>query len=880
MNKKLVLVDGNSIAYRAFFALPLLTNDQGVYTNAVYGFTNMLMKILEDQAPSHILIAFDAGKTTFRHEQFESYKSDREKTPPELSEQMPIIKEVLQAFQIKETRIELYEADDIIGTLSKRGEDEGFDVRIYTGDKDLLQLVSERTHVAITKKGITNVEWFDEAHMEEVYGIPASHIPDMKGLAGDSSDNIPGIPKVGEKTALKLLKEFGDIEGVLNSSEQVSGPKLRERLKEFRDQALMSKELAVIHRESPVEESLSDLEYNGYETNDVRKLFTEYGFNSLMKHIGVDDAEQIEAKEQALEEFTFHHEQEITDDMLQSPAALVIESPTENYHHAEIWGLGIVNENGSYTVPMDAALQSDDFKAWLADETKEKYVFDGKKLKVMLGWEGLEVRGVVFDTLIASYLIDPSLSSHDLANIAERREITSVLLDEDVYGKGAKQQKPETDSLNDHIARKTATIWKLQPILKEELTTNDQWQLFETLELPLSLVLSEMELEGVKVDREQLQQMGVELDKRLEQLERDIHELAGEDFNINSPKQLGPILFEKLGLPVIKKTKTGYSTAADVLEKLEGEHDIIPNLLHYRQISKLRSTYVEGLLKVIHEKSNKIHTRFNQALTQTGRLSSQDPNLQNIPIRLEEGRKIRKVFVPSEENWYILAADYSQIELRVLAHMSGDEKLMEAFHEGQDVHTKTAMDVFDVSKDDVTDTMRRNAKAVNFGIVYGISDYGLSQNLGITRKEAQSFIDKYFETYPNVKRYMDESIAYAKEHGYVTTLLKRRRYLHDINNRNFNLRSFAERTAMNTPIQGTAADIIKKAMVDVANTLNDQALKSRLLLQVHDELIFEVPESELETMQQLVNDLMSQTISLDVPLVVDVALGKTWYEAK
>ncbi|SDJ21876.1 DNA polymerase I [Natribacillus halophilus] len=875
---KLVLVDGNSVAYRAFYALPLLSNDKGIYTNAVYGFTTMLLKILEEEQPTHMLIAFDAGKTTFRHEQFEDYKSDRQKTPPELSEQLPIIQEVLQSFTIAAVQVELYEADDIIGTLASRAEEKNWQVRVYTGDKDLLQLVTDETHIAITKKGITNVEWYDPKAIDERYGIPATHIPDMKGLGGDSSDNIPGVPNIGEKTALKLLGEYGAIENVLDHADDVSGPKMRERLKEYREQALMSKQLAVINREAPVELELDKLAYNGYDSKQVRQLFKEYGFNSLMNQITTD--EDIEEEEAALEDFEFQHEENITDEMLVSPAALIVEVPVENYHNAEVWGVAIANKNGSFTVPAAKALASESFRDWLADETKEKYLFDAKRVLVACGWKDIEIKGVSFDGLIASYLWDPSLSAHDMADIAERRDMHTVLADESVYGKGAKFAKPDTATLNDHLARKAATLWKLKEGLVLELGENEQSELFSTLELPLTLVLAEMELQGISADEQQLVDMGEELDERLDTLEKDIHSLAGESFNINSPKQLGPILFEKLELPVIKKTKTGYSTAADVLEKLADEHEIIPKLLHYRQVMKLKSTYIDGLLKVIHEDTKKIHTRFNQAITQTGRLSSAEPNLQNIPVRLEEGRKIRKAFVPSEPDWVIMAADYSQIELRVLAHISGDEKLKTAFHEGQDIHTKTAMDVFDVERDDITDTMRRHAKAVNFGIVYGISDYGLSQSLGITRKEARSFIDRYFESYPKVKAYMNEAILQARDEGFVTTLLNRRRYLSDINNRNFNLRSFAERTAMNTPIQGTAADIIKKAMIDVAERLYDQDLRSRLLLQVHDELIFEVPPTEIEHMQKLAADTMTETIALDVPLIVDVEYGKTWYEAK
>ncbi|MBB6448201.1 DNA polymerase-1 [Geomicrobium halophilum] len=876
---KLVLVDGNSVAYRAFYALPLLSNDKGVYTNAVYGFTTMLLKILQDEQPTHMLIAFDAGKTTFRHEQFEDYKSDRQKTPPELSEQLPVIREVLESFTISAVQVELYEADDIIGTLAKRAEEKDWQVRIYTGDKDLLQLVSDQTSVAITRKGITNVDWYDLAAIQERYGIPATHIPDMKGLAGDSSDNIPGVPKIGEKTALKLLTTYGGIDEVLAHADDVSGPKMRERLKEYREQALISKQLAVIHREAPVEIELDTLSYTGYSSTKVRQLFKEYGFNSLMNQIATDE-DSLEEEEAGLEDFEFYHKDEVVEDMLTSPAALTVEVPAENCHNADIWGISIVNQNGAFTIPVETALRSEAFQNWLADEEEEKYVFDAKKMIVALGWKDIEVKGVSFDTLIASYLLDPSLSAHDIADIAGRRDLQTVLTDESVYGKGAKFAKPDAPALNDHLARKAATIWKLKDQLASELEENEQSELFTTLELPLTLVLANMELQGVATDEKQLLNMGEELDERLSTLESEIHSLAGETFNINSPKQLGPILFEKLELPVIKKTKTGYSTAADVLEKLADKHEIIPKLLHYRQVMKLKSTYIEGLLKVIHKDTKKIHTRFNQALTQTGRLSSAEPNLQNIPIRLEEGRKIRKAFVPSEPDWVMLAADYSQIELRVLAHMSGDEKLKTAFHEGKDIHTQTAMDVFGVDIGDITDTMRRHAKAVNFGIVYGISDYGLSQSLGITRKEAQSFIDAYFESYPKVRAYMDEAILQARDEGYVTTLLKRRRYLPDINNRNFNLRSFAERTAMNTPIQGTAADIIKKAMVDVADALKDKDLQSRLLLQVHDELIFEVPPSEVEQMQKLVADKMTETINLNVPLLVDVEQGSTWYEAK
>ncbi|SFE68655.1 DNA polymerase I [Alteribacillus iranensis] len=872
---KLVLIDGNSIAYRAFFALPLLNNDKGVYTNAVYGFTTMLLKVLEEEKPSHILVAFDAGKTTFRHETYDEYKSGRQKTPTELSEQLPLIREILDAFEITHTELPNYEADDIIGTLSQQAEKENMEIKVYTGDKDLLQLVSDKTTVVLTKKGITNVEAYGKKEIEDRYGITPEQIVDMKGLMGDSSDNIPGVPGVGEKTALKLLKEYGTVEKVLESIDQISGKKMKERLEEHKQQALMSKDLAVIYREVPIDTKLENVTTKEYDTEKITSLFKELEFQSLMNRF--DHGEETKQK---LEDIEFEVVDTVTEDMLQSPSSLVVEVPEENYHQASIWGIAIVNNQGRYYMTSETALRSEVFHEWAKDETKEKYMFDTKRGVVALGWQGVDINGVIHDMLIASYLIDPSLSSHEVADIVTRQGEQLVHTDDAVYGKGAKRHRPSEEVLSEHLVRKAEAIYKLKQSLEDQLIENDQFQLFTELEMPLSLILGKMETTGVYVDEEQLNQMGKELDEKLETLEKEIYDLAGTTFNINSPKQLGPILFEKLNLPVIKKTKTGYSTAADVLEKLEGTHDIIPKLLLYRQVSKLKSTYIEGLLKVIHKDTNKIHTMFNQAITQTGRLSSTEPNLQNIPIRLEEGRRIRKAFIPSEEGWSIVSADYSQIELRVLAHISGDEGLREAFRKNMDVHTKTAMDVFHVSEDEVTDNMRRSAKAVNFGIVYGISDYGLSQSLGITRKEAQEFIDKYLDSYPKVREYMDTIKEEAREKGYVTTLLHRRRYLPEITSKNFNRRSFAERTAMNTPIQGTAADIIKKAMVDISKALDEKSLMSRLLLQVHDELIFEVPESETEEMKKLVPEVMEQTIDLEVPLKADVAYGPTWYDAK
>jgi DNA polymerase I len=874
--KKLVLIDGNSIAYRAFFALPLLNNDKGVHTNAVYGFTMMLNKIMEDEKPTHILVAFDAGKTTFRHATFGEYKGGRQKTPPELSEQFPFIRELLDAYGIQRYELENYEADDIIGTLALSAEKEGYEIKVISGDKDLTQLSSEHTTVGITRKGITDIEEYTPAHVMEKYGLSPEQIIDMKGLMGDPSDNIPGVPGVGEKTAIKLLKEFSTVENLLESIDQVTGSKLKEKLEEFKDQAVMSKQLATIERHAPVEVSVENVAYEGFERDKVVALYKELGFHSLLEKLGGDttSTEQIE-----LEEIQFQTPDMITDDMFADDNYFYVEMLDDNYHYADIIGFSLVNEKGYYYLPTELAIKSDSFKKWAEDDAKKKTVYDAKRSEVSLRRYDIHLKGGNFDTLMASYIINPSETIDDISTIAKKYGV-NIQSDESFYGKGAKRKIPEATLTAEHLVRKSLAMYDLKQKLEDELKTNEQYELFTDLEMPLSLILADMESCGIKVDSDRLQRMGSEIHDRLIEIEEIIYELAGEKFNINSTKQLGVILFEKLNLPSLKKTKTGYSTSADVLEKLANDHEIIEHILNYRQLGKLQSTYIEGLLKVINPKTGKVHTRYQQTLTATGRLSSIDPNLQNIPIRLEEGRKIRQAFVPSEPGWIIFAADYSQIELRVLADIAGDEKLIQAFKDDLDIHTKTAMDVFHVDADEVTSNMRRQAKAVNFGIVYGISDYGLSQSLGITRKEAGLFIDRYLTSYPGVKDYMDDIIHSAKQKGYVSTLLQRRRYIPEITHRNFNIRSFAERTAMNTPIQGSAADIIKKAMIDMAEALKDYGLKTRLLLQVHDELIFEAPEEEIETLKKLVPDVMENALELKVPLKVDYSYGPTWFDAK
>lgn len=874
--KKLVLIDGNSIAYRAFFALPLLNNDKGVHTNAVYGFTMMLNKIMEDEKPTHILVAFDAGKTTFRHSTFSEYKGGRQKTPPELSEQFPFIRELLDAYGIRRYELENYEADDIIGTLTLSAEKEGYEIKVISGDKDLTQLSSEQTTVGITRKGITDIEEYTPTHVMEKYGLTPEQIIDMKGLMGDPSDNIPGVPGVGEKTAIKLLKEFSTLENLLESINQVTGSKLKEKLEEFKDQAVMSKQLATIERHAPVEVSVEHIAYEGFEREKVIALYKELGFHSLLEKLGGDaaTAEQIE-----LEDIEYVTPDVISDDLFVDDNYFYVEMLDDNYHYADIIGFSLVNDKGNYYFPTELALKSDSFKKWAEDETKKKTVYDAKRSEVSLRRYDIHLKGVNFDTLMASYIINPSETIDDISTIAKKYGV-NIQSDESFYGKGAKRKIPEATLTAEHLVRKSLAMFDLKQKLEDELKTNEQYELFTDLEMPLSLILADMESCGIKVDKDRLQRMGGEIHDRLIEIEGNIYELAGEKFNINSTKQLGVILFEKLNLPSFKKTKTGYSTSADVLEKLANDHEIIEHILTYRQLGKLQSTYIEGLLKVISPKTGKVHTRYQQTLTATGRLSSIDPNLQNIPIRLEEGRKIRQAFVASEPGWIIFAADYSQIELRVLADIAGDEKLIQAFKDDLDIHTKTAMDVFHVNADEVTSNMRRQAKAVNFGIVYGISDYGLSQSLGITRKEAGLFIDRYLASYPGVKDYMDDIIHSAKQKGYVSTLLQRRRYIPEITHRNFNIRSFAERTAMNTPIQGSAADIIKKAMIDMAEALKDYGLKTRLLLQVHDELIFEAPEEEIETLKKLVPDVMENALELKVPLKVDYSYGPTWFDAK
>ena len=881
---KLLLIDGNSVAFRAFFALhqqlERFKNKSGLHTNALYGFHSMIESVLTKEKPTHVLVAFDAGKTTFRNQFFEEYKGGRSKTPNEFTEQMPYLRELLDGFGIKHYELSNYEADDIIGTLSDKVDPDIFDVVIISGDRDLTQLAKENVRVDITVKGVSELKEYTIESIADEMGIKPKQIIDLKGLAGDASDNIPGVTKIGEKTALKLLKEYHSVEGIYEHIDELKKSKMKENLINEKEIAFLSKRLATIMLDTPVTIEVSDLAYNG---PDIEKLIGFYKEMDFKTHLSkLDTTEFDAANEEKREEVSYEWVTEVTPDLFKDKMGLYLEMLTDNYHTSEIVSMGWGNENHIYVGNPEVILKSSHFKEWAQDSALSKKVFDAKRTYIALERHGIELKNIQFDILLASYILNTKDNSKDLSEVAMEHDYYNVSPDESIYGKGAKIHIPEDLSvMQEHIARKIKAIIVLSDQLKRHLAENDQTELFYDMELPLAMVLAKMEISGIKVDAERLNEMKIEFAERLKGIETRVYELAGETFNLNSPKQLGVILFEKMGYPVIKKTKTGYSTAVDVLEQLREQAPIVEDILEYRQIAKLQSTYIEGLLKVIHGKNGKIHTRYMQTIAQTGRLSSIDPNLQNIPIRLEEGRKVRQAFVPSHEGWKIFSSDYSQIELRVLAHISDDEHLKEAFIEGQDIHASTAMRVFGIEKqEDVTSEMRSRAKAVNFGIVYGISDYGLSKNLDISRKEAQLFIDTYFEKYPGVKTYMEDIVREAKEQGYVETLFHRRRYLPDINSRNFNLRSFAERTAMNTPIQGSAADIIKVAMIEMDERLETEGLEATMLLQVHDELIFEAPESEIPLLEKLVAEVMENAVALNVPLKVDSSSGDSWYESK
>lgn len=875
---KLILIDGNSLLFRAYFATAysgnIMKNNKGIPTNALYAFSIMMMNILDNYEFSHILVAFDAGKTTFRHSEYKEYKDGRKPLPNELLEQIPLAKEFLDVLNVKRYELELYEADDIIGTLSNKAQTSHFDeIEIITSDKDLLQLVTNKTFVKLTKKGLTEVEVYTIEHLKERYQLSPRQITDLKGLMGDASDNIPGIPGVGEKTAIKLLTEFDSVENLLNHTDKLKG-KLKEKVENNKELALLSKKLATINMQTPLDITLDDTLYYKYDTKKLIQFYKFLDFHSLIKKVNISDDKSVDEEDLT---FTIVDRNFPIDSILINDSFIIIETFGQNYHKSEVLGLAIVNEKGRFYIPFDLMHLSMTVEMFLRDPDIKKNTFDYKKAKVALKWHGYDLNGVVFDMFTASYIINPAMTKDDFKVVANYFDYNNVLYDEEIYGKNTKYSKPDANMISTHAVKKAVAIKNLKPVIINELKENNQYELYRQLELPLSNVLADMEYQGIKIDITSLNKLGEKLKERIQGLEASIYQLTNKTFNISSPKQLGEVLFEELKLPVVKKTKTGYSTNIDVLEKLKDAHPIIKKIIEYRSITKLYSTYVEGLKQAVYE-DDKVHTIFNQALTATGRLSSTEPNIQNIPIRSEEGRQIRKSFVPSNNEDYILSADYSQIELRILAHMSEAEDLVDAFVNDLDIHTKTAQDVFNV--EDVTPLMRRQAKAVNFGIIYGISAFGLSENLGIQPKEAANFIEKYLNTYPGINAFMEKIVHEAKLNGFVETIFNRRRYIPELTSKNYNERMFGERTAMNAPIQGSAADIIKIAMINVFNRMEEEKVASKLLIQVHDELIFDVKKDELEIMKKLVQEEMENAVSLKVPLKVDINYGHTWYDAK
>ncbi len=870
---KLVLIDGNSIMFRAYYATAypgakLMQSGQGVYTNALFAFVGMFEKIITSDT-THALVAFDTKEPTKRHLSYEGYKAGRVKMPEELAMQIPMIYEYIELSGVNLYFKGGYEADDIIGTLAKQMSQKGYDVEIFSSDRDLLQLVDDKITVNLLKKGMKEVARFDPKSLFETYELTHEQMIDLKSLMGDPSDNIPGIPGVGEKTAVKLLKEYQTLENILAHKHEIKG-KLGENIVEHENLALMSKELVTIDCDANLDEKAYQLEVKPTKTSELMSFFQSYDLHVFVKKMEEPDTIKSDwIYEEVKDERTLEK-------ILTSNLAIHFELSDYNYHKAELWGIGLSNGNKYYYLDPDFALSSIQFQTYLTDDQTKKYVYDYKAIKVFLKWNQLDIEGVDFDLLLAAYLINSHLGKEEFKRIVSAFNYEDILYDDVVYGKGAKKGLPEKEIYARHIVSKAKAILELKDQLLEQLKTQEQLDLLNQIEIPLSTVLADMEYEGLIVDQDELEAQKKDLSTRLEVLENEIYELAGEKFNISSPKQLGEILFEKLNLPFGKKTKTGYSTNVEVLNQLQGKHPIIDHIMDYRQLSKLYSTYIEGIKQNIFD-DGKVHTIYMQALTTTGRLSSLDPNLQNIPIRTEEGRKIRKLFVP-EKDCVFLGADYSQIELRVLADMANVKALIEAFNQKQDIHTKTAQDVFHVTE--VSSEQRRAAKAVNFGIIYGIGAWSLSEDIHVTPKEAQKFIDQYLAIYPEIKDYMENIVKFAKEHDYVETIMKRRRYIPELKSPVYTQRAFGERTALNAPIQGSAADILKKAMIDLYQYLKKHHKRSRILLQVHDELILQVPKQEVEEMKELVPKMMRTAMNLKVELESSCDVGSTWYDLK
>lgn len=871
---KIILLDGNSLSYRAFYAMPALQNKSGLYTNSVYGFTLMLERMLEDIKPKYALVAFDKGKQTFRHKTYKDYKGTRDKTPSELVEQFGYVRELLDSYGIKYEEHFDYEADDIIGSYAKLAEKAGLEVIIISGDKDLTQLASDNITIYYTRRGVTEVDHYTPEFINEKYGLSPEQIIDMKGLMGDKSDNIPGVAGIGEKTAIKLLAEYKTVENVLDNIDNISGKKLKERLAEGKEDALLSKELATIFTEVPVENKLEDLTFSENRSKK-KELFEKLEFVSFLKKLAENNDVDVDGKEE--KELEIINADEKTELSFES-SSLHIECFIEDYHNSDVVNIAVYKDENVYIFSEDNFFENKFVRNYLESDA-EKVVYDYKKILYIAKRNGIsDIAGNVFDVKIASYLLDVTVKT-ELDKIVFNTLGNIIKSEEEIYGKGVKRTLPTNEILYPYLAQVVKSIFDLKEIQSARLKEENMDSLYKNIEVKVARVLANMEYEGIHVSKKALEDMSDELDERIKILEASIHTLAGSEFNIASPKQLGIVLFEDLGLPPVKKTKTGYSTSVEVLEQLQHSHEIIPLIMEYRVLTKLNSTYAKGLVKDITRKG-KIHTRYEQTLTQTGRLSSVNPNLQNIPTRIEEGKKIRKAFIPASDDRVILSIDYSQIELRVLAHMAQDKGMIDAFTHDLDIHTKTASEVNGVSLDEVTSTMRREAKAVNFGIVYGISDFGLSNNLGITRKRAKEFIDKYLETFSGVNKYMTDIVEFAKEHGYVETLYNRRRALPEINAKNKIVASLNARLAMNTPIQGTAADIIKLAMINAFDYIEKTKVDAKLLLQVHDELIFDVNKDVVDEFTIEMVKIMEEAVELDVKLKAEASSGSSWYDTK
>ena len=905
MSEKIVLLDGNSIMNRAFYGIPILTNSQGTYTNAVYGFLNIMLKILDEESPNYMIVAFDVKKPTFRHERYAEYKGTRKGMPEELKAQMPIIKEVLQAMNIKIIERAGYEADDILGTIARNSEKEGLAVSLVSGDRDLLQIATDRIQIRIpkTKRNGTEIEDYYTKDVIEKYGVEPLQIIDLKGLMGDAADNIPGVPSIGEKTATKIIKEFGSVENAIENIDKVMPNKARESLRENVDKAMLSKELATIKTDCELDYTLEEATIDDMFNEEAVKLFKQLEFKNLLSRIQCSDVLQKQLELEVINVDNLADSERIFTDIIKQYSGALSNGVADLRKEGQAFkaiGLRLCNidqQNLAFIVyekDKVVCLKEEGFITFDYIIDKIKSLLDNKVMVVIndvksqlsfLDKKDSEYISTVvntdyiFDIALAGYLIKPLSDTYNYDDLA--KDYSNIMLPsmKELIGKDKKQSQ---EVINEHMVQgyeydAYVNFAFCENVVKELFNTS-MMNLMLDIELPLAYTLYDMEKRGIKAKEDELKSYGERLQKRIEDLELLIYDLAGEQFNINSPKQLGVILFEKMEMPFAKKTKTGYSTSADVLEKLRSEHPIVNYILEYRQLTKLKSTYADGLANYIEE-DNRIRSTFNQMITATGRISSTEPNLQNIPVRLPIGREIRKVFVP-EDGYVFVDADYSQIELRVLAHMSNDEKLIEAYKSDQDIHRITASQVFGIPLEEVTSLHRRNAKAVNFGIVYGISSFGLGQDLNITRKEAEGYIKSYFATYPRVKEYLDKLVSSAKEDGYITTLYDRRRPIPELSSSNFMQRSFGERVAMNSPIQGTAADIIKIAMIRVNDRLCKEGLKSRLLLHIHDELLIETHESEVEEVKKILSEEMHGAAALNVPLEIDMNVGNTWYDVK